>query len=240
MKHRLNSFDKELLKEECSLHSFIKHGSTYFRLCNEDILQAISFNYEPSFAHYSLNIGLMSMYGSPSAEYFYSKSSLPRYSICCINNQANAVSLSAIKGLVEVKIISAHEQIEILSLKGFDWLNTINSQGSLLEALCYLDQMTYKATIWNDLYKLAPCLYLKDFYKANLIISSILDQHLGPDSFSQPPWSEVDYTIFIDKFPTLNNELLTIYHWIQNKDEQAIFDFLSKNKEENHRYGYYL
>jgi hypothetical protein len=233
MKQRLNTFDAELLKEACCMHSFVKHGTTYFRLWGDGILQAIRLQHEPCFDHYSLNIGLMSMYSSSTPECFCSKSSLPRYSICCINNQANAVSLSSSNGLVKFNTTSVRDQIEILKTQGFDWLDNIDTQSSLLEALYYLDQIAYKAIIWNDIYKLAPSLYLSDFQKANLVISSILDQQLGPDSFSRPPWTEEDFLQYSMRYPNEGADFLYLHKLIVDERGDSINAYLVEQYHKN-------
>ncbi len=236
VKYTLDISDKNALEAMCKEHSFIKRGQSYFRLHKSDVLQVVKFQYERCFNHYSLDVGLLSMYSAPYREYYGSKSVLPRYSICCLNGQSTAIAVSSRGWLTEFNVISPQAQLDILNKKGFDWLDSIKDQGSLFEALCYLDQMAYKAIVWNDARKLAPCLFLRDYQNANMIISSILDQHLGPKSFSPPPWSNDDYSFYASTYPLKDSDLLLMHRWIQQKDERAIQEYLIKNKTENCRH----
>lgn len=236
MKLALNAADQDLLENMCRNHLFIKRGQSYFRLHKGDVLQVIKFQYERCFKHYSLDVGLMSIYSASHREYYGSKSVLPRYSICCLNGQSTAIAVSSQGWLMDFNVTSPQAQLDILNKKGFDWLDNINDQGSLFEALCYLDQIAYKAIVWNDIRKLAPCLFLRDYQNANMIISSILDQHLGPKSFSPPPWSNDDYAFYASTYPLKDSNLLLMHRWIQQKDEQAIQEYLIKNKTENCRH----
>jgi len=240
MKHKLDAIAKSRLESMCQEHSFLQRGRSFFRLYSQNVLQVIMFRYERCFEHYSLDIGLMSIYSEPDPEFFSSSSALPNYSICCLNNQSTAVSMTEIDGHVNLNITSPSDQLDILNQKGFDWLDSISSQAKLLEALCYLDKAAYQGIVWNDMQKLAPYLSLGDYRSANMVISAILDQHLGPKSFATPPWTSEDYLRFSNTFPNKDKDLLQIYHWIQEKNEQSIKNYLVQNRTQNLKYGYFL
>lgn len=240
MSRKLDDICKHRLELICQEHSFVRHGQSFFRLYCQNVLQAVAFQYERCFEHYSLNIGLMSIHGEPNVAYFRSNSILPRYSVCCLNNQSTAVSMNVENGLTNFVVATPDEQLDILDQKGFDWLDGINNQKKLLEALCYLDKVAYRGVVWNDMRKLAPCLSLGDYQSANMVISSILNQHLGPDSFSAPPWSDQDYIQFSNTYPNRDSEFLRIYRWIREKDEQALKNYLAQNEDQNLRYGRFL
>lgn len=240
MKRKLEDIYKHQLKSMCQKHSFLQHGRSFFRLYCQNVLQVITFRYERCFEHYSLAIGLMSIYSKPDVDYFRSNSTLPKYSVCCLNNQSTAVAVNEENGFTSFTLASPSEQLDILDKKGFDWLDSINTQEELLEALCNLDKVAYQGTVWNDINKLAPYLFLGDYHGANMVISAILDQHLGADSFSAPPWTDQNFTQFLNAYPNKDNELLRIYRWIREKDEQALRNYLSQNKDQNLRYGYFL
>ena len=240
MKGKLDVIHKHQLKTMCQEHSFLQHGQSFFRLYCQNVLQVITFRYERCLEHYSLNIGLMSIYSEPDVDYFGSNSVLSKYSICCLNNQPTAVAITEENGFTNFIHTTPGEQLDILDKTGFDWLDSINTQKSLLEALCNLDKVSYQGIVWNDIKKLAPCLLLGDYDRANMVLSAILNQHLGPNSFAVPPWTDLDFTHFSNKYPDKDNELLRIHRWIREKDEQALRNYLFKNKDQNLQYGYFL
>lgn len=67
------------------------------------------------------------------------------------------------------------------------------------------------------------------YHAAERILSSILQQHLGPDVWTTNPWTEIDYEIYRSRYPGKDEHLLLIYDWIHNKDISAIQSYLSDN-----------
>ena len=242
MEHKLTVIEKNKLKALCTEHSFVQHGNTFFRLWGQDILQAVSFHYQRVFSHYSLEIGLMSMYNEPHDLLFHRSSIVPRYSICCLNNQPHAISSVLVDGYNSTVIASPDEQLDILEKKGFEWFDGINNQERLLLSIFELDRAYHQSIIWNDMYKLAPYLAIGDYHGAKDIISSILNQHLGRDSFAKPPWTDQDFMYYSQHllYEDEDKELFRIYQWIQEKNEQAIKEYLFQNKEKNLQCGRFL
>lgn len=228
MVNRLDFTIKKNMHNLCREHGFVSRGQVFFRLRGDAVLQAISFRYEHTFSHYALNIGLMSLFSEMDDVLLSSQSTLPRYSICCLDNCPTAVSVVRNNGLVSFKVRSPEEQLLLLSKYGFEWLDGVATQLELLNAIDYLDRVSYKSKIWNNRLKLAPFLAVGDYNSADRVIASILDQQLGPQSFSTPPWTEEDFLYYSTIFPNKNTELLCIHELIANKKDNAIKAYLDK------------
>lgn len=205
----------------------------FFRIHAETVLQAIGFQYERAFAHYALNIGVMSLYSNAEDSLFSARSSLPKYSICCLENCSNAVSLNQKHDLVSFSIRSPEEQLHILEEKGFDWLDGVTTQSHLLSAIDHLDNISYKSTVWNNEMRLAPFLAIRDYHSADRIIASILNQQLGPNSFSSPPWTEEDYAYYATHYPNKNEDLLYLHKLIADERDDSINAYLDEQYYKN-------
>ncbi len=221
------------MQKLCNEHGFTSKGHVFFRLHADTILQAICFRYERVFSHYSLNIGLMSLYSDAENSLFSARSALPRFSIYCLENQTSAVWIDRQHELISFSVQSPEKQLYLLEKCGFEWLDGVVTQEQLLCAMNFLDSVSYKTTIWNDEFKLAPFLAVEDYCSADRVIASILDQQLGPRSFSTPPWNEDDFLYYSIHFPNRNEDLLHIHKLIANKNKELINTYLEENYKKN-------
>lgn len=233
MVYPLDALVMKKMQNLCNDHRFASKGQVFFRLHADTILQAISFRYERTFSHYSLNIGLMSLYSEAENSLFSARSALPHFSICCLENRSSAVSLDREHEFVSFSVRSPEEQLCLLEKCGFEWLDGVVTQEHLLCAMNFLDNVSYKTIIWNNEFKLAPFLAIGDYYSADLVIASILDQQLGPCSFSPPPWNKDDYLYYSTHFPNKNEDLLHLHKLIANKNKEAINTYLEENYQKN-------
>ena len=235
MKHFLNSSTQKALYNLCCEHGFTAQGKAFFRVYADSILQVIGFQHERVFNHHSLNIGLMSMYSKADNDTFSAKTSLLCYSICCLDNCASAISLSENNGITTFHIRSPESQLCLLKEKGFEWLDSIKTQEKLLEAINYLETVTYKSIIWNNDKKLAPLLAVKNYERADYVIASILNQHLGSNAISSPPWIEQDFLYYSNCFPNRDMDYLHLHKLITEWKTDLIEAYLEKNYLDNTR-----
>lgn len=233
MQYKLNICDLNALCDLCKNHSFIQKGQNYYRIIGDGVLQVIKLQYERSFNHYSLNICLISLYSKHSKENFFKNSSFPQYSICCLIGQQTSVSYTEQNGISYFHIMSLHDQITLLAEKGFDWLDHINDQERLWKALFDLDTVSYKSVIWNDVQKIAPFLATENYIHADRVISSMLSQQLGPNTWAEPPWTEKDFTQYEHLYPTENRDLILIHQWIAENSIENIKTYLYNNYLKN-------
>ncbi len=217
----------------CWDHGFVSKGQVFFRIHADTILQVISFRYEQVFSHYSLEIGLMSLYSEAEDSVFGARSTLNSYSICCLENHSSAVYMSAEGEFVSFKVKSPEYQLRLLEKYGFEWLDGIVTQKDLLQAINFLETVSYKSTIWNNISKLAPFLAIDDYDSADFVIASILNQHLGSNSFSSPPWSKEDFLYYSVHYPNKDVDLLYLHDLIATKNENAIKAYLEENYKKN-------
>lgn len=230
---KLSETDILALSELCHAHSFAHRGRTYFRIIGDGVLQVIKFEYERCFEHYSLDLGLISMYSECEQEDFTASSCIPRYCVSVFINQSTAVSSKINNGIYSYQVMSPQDQIEILSEKGFPWLDTINSSNMLLDALCMLDKGSEKTVRWNDSRKIAPYLLSNRYECADHVIASILRQHLGPNVWKELPWTSQDFDLYACRYPQKDQKYLTIHNWIEQNDTASIQDYLAQNYAKN-------
>lgn len=228
MRYILDSSIKKTLQNLCRHHGFISRGQVFFRINGKNVLQAIGFRHERVFDHYALNIGLMSLYSEAEDSLLSSQSALPKYSICCLNNCANAVSIFKEHEFASFSVRSPQDQLSILDEKGFEWLDEVATQNCLLDAMDILDNISYKSTIWNDEMKLAPFLAVKDYCSADMVIASILNQQLGPNSFSPAPWTREDFLYYSTHYPGRNEKLLFLHKLITDERYESIDAYLNE------------
>lgn len=231
-------------KELCNLlndilieKNFVRRGSAFFRAQGGEVLQTIRFDYERAFNHFELNFGLYSLYSKLSHQQFTSNNCICPYPICSFIGCKTAVSVSIINGLSSFNIASPKEQIKILEHTGLAWLDQIQTQEQLIQAYHYLETQLYKEILWNNFEKLAPYLVNGNLQAADKVINAILQQHLGSEAWTTQPWSDTDYTKYMNLFPGEDTELLQIHYWICSKDAQSIAGYLQSNYCRNKEWG---
>ena len=240
MGKKMSVDDINKLSALCIQHGFVRKGNTFFRAVGDGVLQIIKFQYERCFEHYSLDFGLLSLYEVLSEEDFSARNHATNYSICIFANQRNAVLMKKVDGIFVIEIMSPQAQIKLLEKHGFSWLDSIDSQRALTLALCDLDVKMHGEIIWNRTRKIAPYLATGNYAYAEKVIYSILNQHLGPESWTSLPWTEEDYARYMDLYPKKDADLIQIHEWISNNDPQKIQEYLSLNYFRNLKLGKFL
>ena len=130
-----------------------------------------------------------------------------------------------IKGVYDIK--SYDDNITVLKCDK-DYI-TVNGEKLEINSLDADEIRIHGKIQWIDSFKLAPYLSSGNYHAAERILSSILQQHLGPDVWTTNPWTEIDYEIYRSRYPGKDEHLLLIYDWIHNKDISAIQSYLSDN-----------
>ena len=230
----MNSSSFERLRNLCYEHGFSSRGRCFFKQHTPTIMQAITVKHERVFSHYSLKIGLMSMYSLADSSSFTAQSNIPDFCVSCLDNCATAVTVSIDdEEELHISIRSLDDQIHLLNEKGFDWLDSIQSQEQLINAYNYLEMVAYKDIIRNNERRLAPFLAIGDYCSADYVIASILNQHMGPNSIKSPPWEEKDFLYYAAQYPGEDEDLLHLHRLIADKNEEMIKAYLEGNYQQN-------
>ena len=174
--------DKRCFEEfsrACFSHQFVKRGKSFFRINGNGVLQVLKYEYDPQNPHHDLSFGLLSMYGELHPHWFTSGGCSVRHSVVNIVGQASPI-LPRTQGEHYVpytnRVITPVEQLSILNDCGFPWLDSIDTQANLAEALCYLDGIRFSCVLWNDELKFYPYLYEGNTMNAIRVIEAIIRQ----------------------------------------------------------------
>lgn len=84
---------RKLLEAATESRGFSKRGDAFFRILGDGVLQVLKFEYEPCFTHYSLNVGLFSMYSELRESWFTSSGCIPRYCVMNFVGKQNAINV---------------------------------------------------------------------------------------------------------------------------------------------------
>ena len=169
----------------CVEQGFVQRGDSFFRVIGDGVFQVLKYQYQRVGPHYSLDMGLFSMYGELQKSWFTSLGCIPRYSVMHLIGWRSTLRPNAIDSINNCNIlpydqwyVTPEEQLEVLLIKGFPFLDSIKTQKDLVEAMCYLDTVHWGGNVhWNDPLKLEPFLYSGESKNAIKVIDSILDQH---------------------------------------------------------------
>lgn len=151
---------------------FKKRGNAFFRANADGVLQIIKHVYEPNGCTHELKLGLFSMYSKLRPEWFTSGGCIPRYSIFCLTGQHHVPYFYGLKDKQQY----ARTQEEILLIDGLPWLNSIETQKDLIQALCYLETSSGGNVSWVDSLKIEPFLYCNEFASVRRVINAIKEQ----------------------------------------------------------------
>ena len=196
---------------------FAQKGKAYFRVVGDGILQIIRPQYERVFRSDVVYIGLLSMYDYLMPQHFTSTGSITRYPVsnCAAFDQRPLAFYP-----------SAELQLDLLHNKVIPWLNTINTQKQLINAISRLDPR------WNDSLKIIPYLACGEINHARKVAKEILRQH----DFAYARRLAYQDT----PPPTLNashsesdNRLCALIALMEKKDPNEIRACLSNNYAQN-------
>lgn len=183
----------------------------------------------------------MSMYSRAEHEVFSARCPLATYCICFLIGHSTAVSIQKHENnMLSFNVMSPEEQLALLDKIGFDWLDKIQNQMQLRNALFDLDSAINGTILWNDIWKLAPFLVTEDYQSADKVVSSILYQHAGSQSFPVPPWSPEDYDIYCRLYPNKDEKFICMHRWIANQEKEKIREYLLDNYNKNITMGNFI
>lgn len=211
---------------------FFQRGDAFFRVIGDGVLQLLKFEYERSFTHFSLCVGLYSMFSEMDRRCFTSSGCIPQYSVMNFAGKASAVSINEEKDIYTFEVLSPQAQIRILNESVFLTLDKINNQEQLIKQMNRLDIARWGSVIWNDLNKFSPYLKLGDFRNAEKVLMSVLRQHnyLADDEYDLP-WSLSDGAL--EGTRSEDRSLVQKLALLQNADQKAIDNYLLCNQKRN-------
>ena len=234
----LTEMETQRFDRICTSNGFKRRGKAYFRVHSDGILQILKLQYEHRFSHYSLDIGLQSMYSEHLKQWYTSSGCIPRYCITSLKGQPYAVLFKKdANNFVTLTIDTPDEQMDLLEERGISFLDSIKTQRQLAEAIHYLDNQFGGSVWWNDSFKLEPYLASCQYELAEKVICTMLQQHGGKGPDPNIVWSEDDYQQYRKRCLDEDHKWLQIHDWIANSDTESIQNYLQKNYQQNMQYA---
>lgn len=238
----MNRYDvRKLLEAAVDGRGFTKRGDAFFRIMGDGVLQVLKFEYEPCFTHFSLHVGLLSMYSELEQSWFTSVGCVPQYCVMNFVGGKNAIDVKVDgDGIYTFNVISPQSQIQILNEAVFCVLDKIQDQGQLIYQMTWLDAICHGNILWNDRNKIAPYLKSGDLRSAEKVLGTILMLHKCPivNSDLDSP------ALFTAKMPEgiceQDKKLTQQLNWVREGDWRAINIFLDCNRKRNDDFARFI
>ena len=204
------------LQALCGSFGFARKGKSFFRVWGDGVLQIIKYGRERAFQADLICVGLFSMYGPLPSKMFTAPGSIAKYSVM------NCYGQNALPPFFAPPV---QTQMDMLRDRVMPWLNSIDTQKELLDAMTKLDRR------WNDSAKIGPYLACGQQNHAKKVIKEII----GPSAFAQirnaPKREEtVDELLArVDREPTPYCGMIEII----DRGEDAVCAYLQANYAKN-------
>lgn len=245
-----------LLKDALQGTGFVRRGSAFFRVWGDGVLQVLKFQREPSYRVHHLNVGIFSMYGRLYPEWFTSGGCIPRGNVAsfvglrfvegylspaCVTKTDNGlflcdgfpISVNPKRWMLDSNgeqweyVFTAEQQVHILMEKVLPWLNDMTSQSMAAKAM-------YK--IWpvpNDGLRFDLHLAAGEWIQAEQTMAAILKQHADAQASWEQTFSKDKFAEMVARQEARDVPLKAAYKMVQDKDEEAISNYLSDNYKRN-------
>lgn len=221
-------------------HSFVKKGKAFFRVTGDGILQVVKLEREKTIGGYShaIRFGLFSMYGFLYPAWLSSAGSIPQYNAVNFIDKRDIDIVYQNNGIYSFSTISVPEQIEILRTYTVPFLNNVNTQNALINALQKFDTISYTEDfIEMDMHLFAPYLYIGQIDRAKALVEKYLWQHNIPID----RWSSKEEIIKAknellkdgQRLTTSDYQLAEKSELVKNGSSEAIGQWLQTNYENN-------
>lgn len=235
----------EMFEKRCCEHGFTRRGAAFFRVVGDGVLQVLKYNYERMGPHYSLDIGLFSMYDNLRKEWFTSGGCIPRYTVMKLAGWPStsrpdlfsADSPQIVTLPPELWYATPEEQLDVLESKGFLYLNEITTQKQLAHAICELDEIPNRSILWNDSLKFVPFLHAGQKDNALRVIDAILKQHKDAVQSWREYFSPDVFEVRRAEQEKKDQIWFDLREMVINDDEHSIKKYLKDNYERNLQYA---
>ena len=241
-----------LLKVALQGTGFVRRGSAFFRVWGDGVLQVLKFERHRVDRVHDLSVGVFSMYGRLSPEWFTSSGCIPEASV------ANFIDLRSVDWylspnrftktdngqflydgfpvMVEPKqwlrdkngvhwkyYFTPEQQVHILTEKVLPWLNDMTSQSLAAKAMYKISPRP------NDSLRFDAHLAAGEWIEAEQTISAILEQHADAQASWKQTFSEDKYAEMVARLEVSDVPLKAAHKMVQEKNEEVIRSYLSDN-----------
>lgn len=245
-----------LLKNALQGTGFERRGDAFFRVWGDGVLQVLKFERQRVYQVHDLSVGVFSMYGKLSPEWFTSGGCIPRGSVAsfvglrfvdghlspnCFTKTDNGqffydgfpVSVDATQRLWDENgehwkyTFTAEQQVQILIKKVLPWLNDMTNQSLAAKAM-------YE--IWpvpNDSLRFDAHLAAGEWIQAEQAMSAILNQHADARASWERTFSKDAFAKMAARQEARDVPLKAALKMVQEKNEETIGSYLSDNYKRN-------
>ena len=239
---------------------FVKRGSAYFRVIGDGVFQTVKYCYEAHMEYRPLYFGLQSLYSEMRKLWFTSFGCIPGYTVFLFDEMKNGIPIYREHPILLKRFSNGatkEEQNAIFLERVLPWLDSIQTQTALLEALMILDTAEYGEIFWGCGQKVFVNLACKNYDLAEYEINSILQQHISGEDLRQKrnlkegkdwsvPWSEEQYAIFkkacenvVPRNWWIEEDLkwVFLHNLIKNGQEDVIQNLLQSNFRQSEKWA---
>lgn len=246
----------DLLKNALQGTGFVRRGAAFFRVWGDGVLQVLKFERQRVFHVHDLNVGVFSMYGRLSAEWFTSRGCIPRGSIAgfaglqSVENYLSPSRFTKIENgnylydgfpvTVEPKqmlvdkdgerwryCFTPEQQVHILIEKVLPWLNEMTSQSLAAKAMFEINAVP------NDALRFDAHLAAGEWTQAEQTLSAILMQHADARASWERTFSKDEFAKMAAQQEAIDEPLTEAWKMLQEKDKEAIASYLRENYKRN-------
>lgn len=245
-----------LLKEALHGTGFVRRGSAYFRVWGDGVLQVLKFQRQRGYQVHDLCVGIFSMYGRLSPEWFTSVGCIPRGSVAsfaglrfsdgylcpnCFTKTDNGqffydgfpVSVDSTQRMWDENgehwryYLTGEQQVHILVEKVLPWLNDMTSQSSAAKAMYEIFPVP------NDDLRFDAHLAAGEWIQAEQAICAILNQHADAQASWKRTFSQDEYVKMVARQEAIDEPLIAAHKMVLEKNEEAIYSYLNENYKRN-------
>lgn len=224
---------KKIIAQLLCNNGFKRRGLAFFRVYGDGIFQVVKYESERTVKGKILRIGLNSMYGEMLPQWFTSPYCLARYELAGLIGKRIAADIGVFSGGFALQAYPLEKQLEILEQYGIKFLNSMETQQQLVEAMCQMESYCYGNINWVDSTKFAPYLASNNLQMAEKVIDAILDQHAFSKEAQKKRMSEEEYLEWNRRGDAEDAALYKLKIMAQQKNVDEIQHYLKSNYEIN-------
>lgn len=245
-----------LLKHALQGTGFVRRGSAFFRVWGDGVLQVLKFQRQRGDKVHDLCVGVFSMYGVLSPEWFTSRWCNTRKSISGFiglrfvdyyllpdrftKTDNGQFLYDGFPVMVDPKQwlrdeegehwkywFTPEQQIHIFTEKVLPWLNAMTTQSLAARAMYEMEPIP------NDSFRFDAHVAAGEWTEARRTMSAILKQHTDAQASWRRTFSQEKVAEMVARQEVRDVPLIEAYRMVKEKDENAISGYLTDNYKRN-------
>ena len=208
----------------CKAHGFYRKGNAMFRVHGDGVLQIIKLDRDRLSRELTVSLGLQSMYSELLPQWFTASGCIPRYCILDVPCKESSNPFE-----YRSELLRYEKELIFLQENGFEWLDRIDTQAGLADAICQLDISAAGKIVWNDAMKIAPYLCSKQFEFAGKVISAIIERYDAAVEANGLWMKEEELEAYVKRYQGDYEKYVDLFEMISNRDMEKMQRYLENN-----------